>query len=343
MITGSATTVDSLSWQEQLATSIRDPQQLLQLLQLDPALLDGALAAHGDFPLRVPQAYLQRIEQGNPDDPLLRQVLPLGTELLATPGYNADPLEELNANPAPGLVHKYHGRVLLIVSPNCAINCRYCFRRHFPYGDNKPGRGEWQQALDYIAADTSISEVIFSGGDPLAASDRQLQWLVEQLQQIPHLQRLRIHSRLPVVIPDRVTDHLLHWLGDNRFLTSLVIHSNHANELDMAVQQALQRLREAGVTLLNQAVLLAGVNDRAEVLCHLSERLFECGTLPYYLHQLDRVSGAAHFAVSDQTACELHSTLMATLPGYLVPKLVRETPEAPHKVPLISNATPKKL
>lgn len=334
MITGSATTVDSLSWQEQLATSIRDPKQLLQLLELDPALLEGALAAHGDFPLRVPLAYLQRIGRGNPDDPLLRQVLPLGVELLATPGYSADPLEEKNANPAPGLVHKYHGRVLLIVSPNCAINCRYCFRRHFPYGDNKPGRNEWQQALDYIAADSSITEVIFSGGDPLAASDRQLQWLVEQLEQISHLQRLRIHTRLPVVIPDRVTDHCLQWLADTRLLTSMVIHSNHPNELDQCVEAALQRLRKTGVTLLNQAVLLAGINDSPETLSQLSQRLFECGVLPYYLHQLDRVSGAAHFAVTDKKALELMQTLMSSLPGYLVPKLVREVPDVPHKVPL---------
>lgn len=334
MITGSATTVDSLSWQEQLAASIRDPNQLLQLLELDPELLGGALAGHGDFPLRVPLAYLQRIERGNLNDPLLRQVLPLGTELLATPGYSADPLEEQNANPVPGLVHKYHGRVLLIVSPNCAINCRYCFRRHFPYGDNKPGRGEWQQALGYIAADDSISEVIFSGGDPLAASDRQLQWLVEQLESISHLKRLRIHTRLPVVIPDRITEHCLQWLADSRFLTTMVIHSNHANELDHHVDSALQRLRKAGITLLNQAVLLAGINDSAEVLGRLSERLFECGVLPYYLHQLDRISGAAHFAVSDREARQLHQQLMATLPGYLVPKLVREIPAVPHKVPL---------
>ena len=341
MITGSATTVDSLSWQEQLAASIRDPEQLLQLLQLDSGLLDGAVAAHGDFPLRVPRAYLQRIEPGNPEDPLLRQVLPLGTELLATPGYSADPLQELSANPVPGLVHKYRGRVLLIVSPNCAINCRYCFRRHFPYGDNKPGRSEWQQALDYIAADRSITEVIFSGGDPLSASDRQLHWLVEQLAQIPHLCRLRVHTRLPVVIPDRITDHLLQWLGNSRFATSLVIHSNHPNELDGAVERALERLRQVGTTLLNQTVLLAGINDSADVLGRLSERLFECGTLPYYLHQLDRISGAAHFAVSDGRACQLHRELMSALPGYLVPKLVREIPERPYKTPLTNDSIGK--
>ena len=334
MITGSATTVDSLSWQEQLATSIRDPKELLQKLELDPALLDGALAAHSDFPLRVPQAYLQRIERGNPNDPLLRQVLPLGTELLATPGYSNDPLEELNANPVPGLVHKYHGRVLLIVSPNCAINCRYCFRRHFPYGDNKPGRSEWQQALDYIAADPSISEVIFSGGDPLAASDRQLEWLTSKLEAIHHVKRLRIHTRLPVVIPDRITDHLLQWLGDSRLFTSMVIHSNHPNELDENTRNALVRLRNTGITLLNQTVLLADINDAPRVLGQLSERLFECSVLPYYLHQLDHIAGAAHFAVSDELARSLHRELLVTLPGYLVPKLVRELPGIPYKMPI---------
>lgn len=334
MITGSATTVDSLSWQEQLASSIRDPRELLQMLELDPALLVGANEAHGDFPLRIPMAYLQKIEKGNPEDPLLRQVLPLGTELLATPGYNNDPLEELSANPVPGLVHKYHGRVLLIVSPNCAINCRYCFRRHFPYGDNKPGRSEWQQALDYIASNPSISEVIFSGGDPLAASDRQLEWLTSQLVSIRHLKRLRIHTRLPVVIPDRITDHLLQWLGNSRLFTSMVIHSNHANELDERTQKALARLRTTGITLLNQTVLLAGINDAPQVLGQLSERLFECGVLPYYLHQLDHIAGAAHFAVPDERARSLHRELLATLPGYLVPKLVRELPGTPYKMPI---------
>ncbi|TNF06456.1 MAG: EF-P beta-lysylation protein EpmB, partial [Gammaproteobacteria bacterium] len=294
-----------------------------------------------DFPLRVPMAYLHKIEKGNPHDPLLRQVLPLGTELLATPGYNNDPLEELNANPVPGLVHKYHGRVLLIVSPNCAVNCRYCFRRHFPYGDNKPGRSEWQQALDYIAADPSISEVIFSGGDPLAASDRQLEWLTSQLHEIDHVKRLRIHTRLPVVIPDRITDHLLQWLGDTRLFTSLVIHSNHANELDKNVRNALARLRSTGTTLLNQTVLLAGINDASEILARLSERLFEGGVLPYYLHQLDHIAGAAHFAVPDERARSLHQELLAILPGYLVPRLVRELPGIPYKMPLNSLQTTK--
>lgn len=335
MITRSAASVDSLTWQEQLTSSIRDPKELLRQLELDPELLlRGAQAASEDFALRVPMSYLRRITKGDPNDPLLKQILPLSEELLPTPGYQTDPLAEQDANPIPGLVHKYHGRVLLILSPNCAVNCRYCFRRHFPYQDNKPGREEWQQALDYIANDSSITEVIYSGGDPLAASDRQLQWLTEQIAQITHVQRLRIHSRLPIMIPERITDQCLRWLTDYPLLPSMVIHSNHPNELDHTVASALARLKQAGVTLLNQTVLLSGVNDRADTLQQLSEKLFQMGVLPYYLHQLDRVTGAAHFEVSDQRAKELITELMARLPGYLVPKLVREIPDKPNKMPV---------
>tara|TARA_R110001592_G_scaffold321037_1_gene599436 strand:- start:182318 stop:183337 length:1020 start_codon:yes stop_codon:yes gene_type:complete len=338
MITRSVASVDSLTWQEQLTTSIRDPKELLNWLELDTSLIDrilsGAVAADKSFSLRVPMPYLNRIIKGDPNDPLLKQILPLQEELLAAPGYNTDPLGELETNPIPGLVHKYHGRVLLIVSPNCAINCRYCFRRHFPYQDNKPGRNEWQQALDYIAHDPSITEVIYSGGDPLASSDKQLLWLTEKIAQIPHVKRLRVHTRLPIVIPDRITDACLQWMTSTRLLPSLVIHSNHPNELDTEVADALHRLSRAGITLLNQTVLLSGVNDSVETLCQLSERLFEMGVLPYYLHQLDRVSGSAHFEVSDQHAKQLITELMAKLPGYLVPRLVRELPNTPNKMPL---------
>ena len=353
MITRSVASVDSLTWQEQLAGSIRDPKELLHLLELDSlepdalelgthgtesltkSLLDQALSASADFQLRVPVAYLQRIKKGDLNDPLLLQVLPLEEELTGAPGYTADPLGEQAANPIPGLIHKYHGRVLLIVSPNCAINCRYCFRRHFSYQNNKPGRNEWQQALDYIATDHSITEVIYSGGDPLAASDRQLLWLTEQIAQINHVKRLRVHTRLPIVIPDRITDHCLQWLTSTDLLTTLVIHSNHPNELDHHVGHALKKLSNAGVTLLNQTVLLSGINDSVESLQALSEKLFQLGVLPYYIHQLDKVKGAAHFEVPDQRAKQLITKLMAQLPGYLVPKLVREIPDHPNKVPLL--------
>lgn len=338
MITRSVVSVDSLTWQEQLTASIRDPKELFRRLQLSPdtsaLLLHEALTAQQAFPLRVPMAYFQRINKKDPNDPLLLQILPIKHELTATPGYTEDPLKEQQANPIPGLIHKYHGRVLLIVSPNCAINCRYCFRRHFPYQDNKPSRSTWQQALDYIANDTSISEVIYSGGDPLAASDNQLSWLTEQVASISHVKRLRIHTRFPIVIPDRITDHCLQWLTSSRLIPSVVIHSNHPNELDQHVARAMHRLSEANITLLNQTVLLAGINDTSETLSQLSERLFEMRVLPYYLHQLDKVAGAGHFEVPDQRAQQIMAELLAILPGYLVPKLVRELPGQPNKQPL---------
>jgi EF-P beta-lysylation protein EpmB len=276
------------------------------------------------------------MRKGDINDPLLRQVLPLEDELLAAPGYTGDPLGEQEANPHPGLIHKYHGRVLLIVSGSCAINCRYCFRRHFPYQDNKPSRESWQQALAYIAADPSISEVIYSGGDPLTASDSQLRWLTGQVAAIPHVRRLRVHTRLPIVMPSRITAELIEGLSDHRLSTSLVIHSNHANELDDTVASALARLRGAGITLLNQTVLLRGINDDADILSELSERLFALGVLPYYLHLLDKVAGAAHFDTDTGKALALHRALQEQLPGYLVPKLVREIAGARAKTPVIS-------
>ncbi len=334
MIHRTAATWQAPRWQNELADIIRSPEALFRLLELDPALLPDALAASERFSLRVPRAYAARMRKGDPADPLLRQVLPLGEELVAAPGYSADPLGEAEANPIPGLIHKYHGRVLLIVSGACAINCRYCFRREFPYEDNNPGRSRWQEALDYIASDPSITEVIYSGGDPLNASDRQLQWLTERVAAIGHVKRLRIHSRLPVVIPNRIDESCLEWMTGHRLSTSLVIHSNHARELDDDVHQAMNRLRAAGVTALNQTVLLQGVNDRAEDLAELSERLFACGVLPYYLHMLDKVAGARHFEVDESRARQLLQQLREQLPGYLVPKLVREIAGEPSKTPL---------
>ncbi len=319
------------SWQEELIQSIRDPQQLLDYLQLPQQLLPQAKTAADLFGLRAPRPYLDRIAKGDLQDPLLRQILPIGDELIHTPGYSQDPLQEAANNKVQGLVHKYHGRVLLIVAPHCAINCRYCFRRAFPYDDNNPSRQQWQQVFDQIRADDSIKEVIFSGGDPLASPDRQLQWMVDQLLAIPHLKRLRVHTRLPVVIPQRITDETLNWLSGHRLQSLLVLHSNHANELDSEVGEAVARLRQAGVTVLNQAVLLKGVNDQLQSQVDLSERLFELGVLPYYLHLLDKVQGAAHFAVNDNDAIDLHRQMQARLPGFLVPKLAREEPGEPHK------------
>ncbi|PKG53222.1 EF-P beta-lysylation protein EpmB [Halomonas sp. MES3-P3E] len=323
-----------LTWQQQLSQAIRDPQVLCDRLDLDKEWLAGAQSGHALFEVRVPEAYLSRIAHGDINDPLLRQVLPLSEETLSPAGYVLDPLEESEHRPAKGLIHKYAGRVLLIASPTCAINCRYCFRRHFPYSDNSPSRAQWQEALGYLRDDSTIHEAILSGGDPLAASDRQLAWLVEQLENIPHLKRLRIHTRLPVVIPDRINEDLLGWLGTTRLQKVVVLHINHANEIDQAVVDACTRLKQAGATLLNQSVLLRDVNDNVTALAALSERLLEAGILPYYLHVLDPVQGAAHFDVADNEARELVSQLRAHLPGFLMPRLVREIPGKESKTPL---------
>ena len=322
------------AWQQALADIIRSPQELFELLGLDTTQLPAALAVNRDFSLKVPREFAGRMEQGNWHDPLLQQVLPLGAELEHQPGFTEDPLAEADSNPIPGLIHKYRSRALLVISGGCAIHCRYCFRRHFPYADNNPGRQQWQQALDYIRADQRINEVIFSGGDPLVANDRLLGYLAEQLAAIDHVQTLRIHSRLPVVIPQRIDDSCLQWLTGTRLQAVMVIHSNHANELDESVGQALLALRAAGVTVLNQAVLLAGINDSADAQVALSQRLFHYGALPYYLHLLDRVQGAAHFEVNEQAARQLMQQLLVRLPGYLVPKLVREQAGAGSKTPL---------
>ncbi|MFC0336233.1 L-lysine 2,3-aminomutase [Kushneria avicenniae] len=333
----SSSTVDRApeqGWQAQLSGAIRNPKALLAAVGLDERWLPGAMGGHEAFEVRVPQAYLSRIQKGNPDDPLLRQVLPLAHETRAVAGYVTDPLEEADHTPAAGLIHKYAARVLMITSGACAINCRYCFRRHFPYEDHAASRAQWHRTLDYLRDDDSLIEAILSGGDPLLSSDTRLAWLVGELDAIPHLKRLRLHTRLPVVIPDRVDDAMLAWLSSTRLQKVMVLHINHANEIDDAVVQACVKLKGAGVTLLNQSVLLRGVNDDVEVLRTLSERLFEAGILPYYLHVLDPVAGAAHFDVPDHEAHQLHDRLREALPGFLLPRLVREVPGAGAKTPV---------
>ena len=329
-----ALTVEKPSWQQALADVIREPAELFQLLQLDPKQLPQALSACESFPLRVPREFVARMEPGNPRDPLLLQVLPQGEELIHQPGFIKDPLAEADSNPVPGLIHKYRGRVLMVVSGACAINCRYCFRRHFPYSDNTPGRKAWQDSLAYIANDPSIEEIIFSGGDPLAASDHLLSELVQRIKAIPHIKRLRIHSRLPIVIPQRINPTCLKWLSVESLDTVMVVHSNHANEITPEVGESFRQMQAAGITVLNQAVLLKDINDNADTLCELSEQLFSYGVLPYYLHALDRVEGAAHFLVDEQQAGLIVGEMTRRLPGYLVPKLVRELPGQPAKTPL---------
>lgn len=326
-------------WRAQLRDCIRTPQALLEQLDLPATLLPGIRDGHALFSIRVPQAYASRIRTDDPNDPLLRQVLPLDAEMDVVDGYVNDPLEEADHSPLPGLIHKYTNRVLLMASGGCAINCRYCFRRHFPYEDHQPSREQWRDILDYLRADTRIHEVILSGGDPLVSTDKRLSWLVEALGEIPHLKRLRIHTRLPVVIPDRINDELLGWLGATRLQKIVVIHTNHANELDDDVAAAMSRLAAIGVTLLNQGVILRGINDTVATQTALAERLFECGVLPYYLHAFDPVQGAAHFTVSDTEACALMEALLEHLPGFLMPRLVREIPGRGSKTPLGSAAS----
>ena len=321
------------NWLQQLANGISDPEQLLTRLAIDPTPWRSGFKARALFAQRVPESFVERMEKGNPDDPLLRQVLPLSDEFIIQPGYSTDPLEEQN-NSTTGLLHKYRNRCLLIVKGGCAINCRYCFRRHFPYQDNKGNKSVWQQSLDYIAQHPQLNEVILSGGDPLMAKDHELTWLVEQIAAIPHIKRLRIHSRLPVVIPARITDELVSLFAETRLQVILVTHINHANEINAELNQQLTRLSAVKVTLLNQSVLLKGVNDSVDAQVALSEALFDAGILPYYLHVLDKVQGAAHFYVSDDQARAIIAGLIEQVSGYLVPKLTREIGGRPSKTPL---------
>ncbi|HHH49077.1 MAG TPA: EF-P beta-lysylation protein EpmB, partial [Gammaproteobacteria bacterium] len=280
---------------------------------------------------RVPWAYVERMRHGDPNDPLLRQVLALRRERETPAGYGLDPVGDGPATRHPGLLQKYHGRALIITTGACPIHCRYCFRRHFPYGEARAGMDGWRDTLAPIAADTRINEVILSGGDPLNLDTPRLRTLGEGLREIPHIRRLRIHSRMPVVLPARIDDELLAWLAGLPWPTVLVVHANHGNEIDAGVARGLRRLQAAGATLLNQSVLLRGVNDSVGALADLSEGLFEAGVLPYYLHLLDRVQGAAHFTVDDARARGLVERLRRQLPGYLVPRLVREQAGAPYK------------
>jgi EF-P beta-lysylation protein EpmB len=320
-------------WQQLLSQGIRSVTELLALLEIDPAELE-ILPSGGNFPLRVPHGFANRMTRGDSRDPLLLQVLPTAAESVHAPGYHYDPLGELFTMPVPGLLHKYRGRVLLTVTGACAIHCRYCFRRHFPYSDASPANGNLQKSLAYLREHEDIHEVILSGGDPLTLSDSRLQSLTEQLACLPQLQTLRIHTRLPVVLPERVDQGLLDWIGRQRLQVVIVVHCNHPNEIDPSVSKALQQLRSTGVTLLNQSVLLRGVNDDAAILIRLSKSLFAAGVLPYYLHQLDKVQGAAHFCVDPERARDILATLRAALPGYLLPRLVQDIPGQPGKAPL---------
>jgi L-lysine 2,3-aminomutase len=320
-------------WRRELVEAVSDPRELLSLLDLEHTLGDSVIG-QPTFRLRVPMAYIAKMRKGDADDPLLRQVLPLLDENRSD-GV-ADPVGDLDAMPVPGLLHKYHGRVLLLTTGACAVHCRYCFRRHFPYGDANPARNGWRQALDYIRDHGDIAEVILSGGDPLVLDNAKLDELLQQLERIPQLKWLRVHTRLPVVLPARIDKSLLQLFRSSRFRISMVIHANHANELTPIEADALRALSEAGLTLLNQSVLLRGVNDNADALTSLSKSLYEAGVLPYYLHTLDPVQGAMHFDVPHHQATALLAQLQTRLPGYLVPRLVQELAGADSKTAIFA-------
>ena len=325
----------ALNWQQALADAIADPAELCAVLGLDPALIEPAFAAAGKFPLRVPRGYVARMRRGDPRDPLLLQVLPGAAELVPTPDFTTDPVGDIASSTAPGLLHKYAGRALVVTTGACAVHCRYCFRRHFPYAEQSALRQGWEPVIARLQADPSIHEVILSGGDPLSLSDRRLTQLTDELHAVRHVRRLRIHTRYPLVLPERVDAGLLKWLARVPLQKVVVVHANHANEIDAQVQRACTDLASVGATLLNQSVLLAGVNDSVATLAQLSESLFATRVLPYYLHLLDKVQGAAHFDVDERRALQLHRELTATLPGYLVPRLVREIAGAPAKTPML--------
>lgn len=321
------------SWQKDLGQVITDPKKLLSLLDINSTEYLQHFNAKQLFPVRVPLPFISRMKKNDFDDPLLKQVMPLSNEFIISDGFSTDPLEE-HDTVAEGLLHKYTNRVLMIVRAGCAVNCRYCFRRHFPYQDNSPNKKRWQQALNYITEHQEISEIIFSGGDPLMANDEYLTWLVEQIEVIPHIKRLRIHTRLPVVIPNRITQSLVNLLSRTRLKATMVLHINHANEIDDNFANALEPLREARIPLFNQSVLLNNVNADSSILITLSEKMFDVGIIPYYLHLFDPVQGAAHFDVSEQKAVRIVNEMLASLPGFLMPKLVREVAGQANKTPI---------
>lgn len=323
---------NSVSWQAELAQAIRDPKVLLARLELDPDLLRLVNISPDCFPLKVTDSFVARMERGNANDPLLRQVLPLNEE--SVPWGQDDPVGDHQAMASPGVLHKYHGRVLLVSTAACGVHCRYCFRRHFPYQQANPLGKHLPATLAYLRSHPDIREVILSGGDPLSLSDDRLASIVAKFNDISHLTTLRIHSRLPVVLPSRIQAQMFDWLAKCRLNIVLVLHINHPNEINDELRQAIALLRQQNLTLLNQAVLLKGINDSVQTQVQLSNKLLDCGIQPYYLHQLDKVSGAAHFEVPVADGLELMEQMRQQLPGYLIPRYVREIPGQKAKTPL---------
>ncbi len=338
---GNPAAVPKRKWQKELANAVRDPAELLNLLELDPKQLnlhkESFHKKHFNpqhFPLRVPRGFVDKMRIGDWNDPLLKQVLPLDAEASLADGFLLDPVSDLNAVSQKGILQKYSGRALVVTTGACAIHCRYCFRQHFPYTEHKASKNEWQDVMTALKTNYSINEVILSGGDPLALSDQRLASLCQQIAEIPHITTLRLHTRLPLVLPERIDDDFMQWFSALAIQKVMVIHANHANEFCTVTHAALTRLHQSGTLLLNQSVLLKGVNDSLESLATLSHTLQAHHVLPYYLHLLDRVQGAAHFEVDEAQALNLMQQLRDTLPGYLVPKLVREVSGKRSKTPI---------
>jgi len=312
------------NWQKLLANAITDPAQLLKQLNLSKQYLAGALKACQQFPLRVPQYYVDLMDKNNINDPLLKQILPLDLEMEAIEGFSQDPTGDLNAKVSQGILDKYQGRGLIISTGACAVHCRYCFRRHFPYQNENAGAKQWQQTIEYLTTATDLNEIILSGGDPLCLSNQRLVFLLDELDKIPHIKRIRWHSRFPVVLPYRLDQGLIDLIQQSRFKHIFVLHLNHPKEITSVLKKRLRPLVKLNVLLLNQAVLLKGINDQSEILAKLSEACFDADILPYYLHKLDKVAGAAHFEVSDKKARKIILQLRNQLSGYLVPRYVEE-------------------
>ncbi|MCK5917789.1 MAG: EF-P beta-lysylation protein EpmB [Cocleimonas sp.] len=323
------------NWQQLLAQAIRDPKALIEYLELPKKPFYDAYQANKNHQLLAPLGYLDKIKKGCWDDPLLKQILPVEDEVVDVKGYVSDPVGDLNASLTSGVLQKYHGRALIITTGTCAVHCRYCFRKEYPYSEIKPAINDWKQVIETINNDPSLHEVILSGGDPFILSDQRLASLCQQLAAIPHINTIRFHSRIPVVLPQRIDTNFLDWFSALPIKKVVVIHANHANEIDTLVGDKLCLLSDTGATVLNQSVLLKGVNDNVETLENLSQKLFHYQTLPYYLHLLDKVKGTAHFDIQQQQAVILMEQLRNRLPGYLVPKLVREISGKRSKSPIV--------
>jgi EF-P beta-lysylation protein EpmB len=326
--------VQTPTWQKALANGFNDVSSLLEYLQIEPSAVSDYTLANQQFSLRVPRLFADLMRKGDPEDPLLLQVLPRAIEMDPVAGFTTDPVGDHKAEHSPGLLQKYDGRILIVTTGACAIHCRYCFRRHYPYTSATASASQWRHVIDHLEANPTIEEVILSGGDPLMVSDEKLGKWLQQLETLSQIRRLRIHTRLPVVLPQRISADLLAILARRDINKVMVIHANHPNELSPAVADGLNKIAAVGVTLLNQSVLLKGVNDNSDTLVELSNRLFETGVLPYYLHLLDRVEGAAHFELEESVILQLQQQLLTRLPGYLMPKLVRETAGIPYKTPI---------